>query len=166
MFIIPSAITAIGFLLTFFQLLFSKPSTKKVLVPIIVFTSVAFAILIALDFYLEFQLTHLPPPPKEVYTKTEPSHDEKKGKTRFKMGYLVIYGEIDDSNRIACQLIFVFQSPCASLLASFILDSKILKNTLRNRLPRTNVSRKSSSVISLKNFKLKIKSIYLSTFRN
>lgn len=41
-----------------------------------------------MDFYLEIQLTHLAP--KEMFTKSKDSNG-KKGKARFKMGYLIIY---------------------------------------------------------------------------
>ena len=79
---------AIGFLVSFIQLLIVTPKSKKVILPIVLLTTTAFCILIALDFYLEIQLTHIPP--KETFTKDSTS---KKGKARFKMGYLAIYGE-------------------------------------------------------------------------
>lgn len=87
LFLLLSVINGFGFLMTFVQLLIAKPTSKKVLVPIVFFMTSAFLILIAVDFYLEIQMTHLPP--KETYTMDNPS---KKGKARFKTGYLVIYG--------------------------------------------------------------------------
>lgn len=86
---------ASGFLITFIQLLVAKPTSKKVLIPIVFFTSTAFMILIAVDFYLEVQLSHLPP--KETLTLEKPS---PKGKSRFKMGYLIIYGKLVDYSSI------------------------------------------------------------------
>lgn len=86
-----ATINAFAFLLTFIQLALSKPTSRKPLIPIVLVTISAFALLIAIDFYLEFQLSHLTP--KEVLTKTEKEIPPKKTKGRFKMGYFVIYGE-------------------------------------------------------------------------
>lgn len=90
-FIILATVNAFAFLVTFVQLALSKPTSRKVLIPIVLVTISAFAILIAIDFYLEIQLTHLTP--KQVLTKTEVETPPKKTKGRFKMGYFVIYGK-------------------------------------------------------------------------
>lgn len=87
LFIVLSTVNAFGFLFAFVQLLIVKPSSKKILIPIIIFTTTAFLILIALDFYLEIQLTHVTP------RKSLTAEEKSEGKTRFKMGYLIIYGE-------------------------------------------------------------------------
>lgn len=83
-------VNTIGLLITFVQLLFAKPKSKKILIPIVLFTITTFAILIATDFYLEIKMTHITP--KQNYTQTVSKEDEKKRKSRFKMGYFVIYG--------------------------------------------------------------------------
>lgn len=86
-----SVIIALGFLVSFIQLLIAKPKSKKILIPVVFFTIATFAILIAVDFYLEVQLTHFTP--KESYTQNVGEKSKKKGKSRFKTGYLVIYGK-------------------------------------------------------------------------
>lgn len=80
---------AAGFLVAFVQLMIAKPTSKKILLPIVLVTLTAFAILIAVDIHLEFNFSQVTP--KESYTMESPS---KKGKSRFKMGYLVIHGEL------------------------------------------------------------------------
>jgi hypothetical protein len=95
-FIVLSIINTFGFLAAFIQLSITKPNSKKVLIPIVFCTSAAFLILIAIDFFLEIQLTHISP--KESYTQSTAQDGKspagKKGKARFKMGYLIIYGEL------------------------------------------------------------------------
>jgi hypothetical protein len=99
-FILLSVLNAFGFLATFVQLSIVKPTSRKVLIPVTLVTIAAFCLLIAVDFYLEVQLAHSPP--KETYTK---GSTDKKGKARIKIGYLVIYGEMDSS----CLEISVFR---------------------------------------------------------
>lgn len=94
-FIILSALVAFGFLVTMTQLVIAKPTSKKALIPIVVVTSAAFVLLIAIDFFLEIRLTHVSP--KEALT-AEVSNE--KGKSRFKTGYLIIYGEYFKNEKI------------------------------------------------------------------
>lgn len=91
-FIVLATANTFGFLATFIQLAIAKPTSKKLLIPIVLCTAAAFVLLIAIDFFFEFQLTHVSP--KETFTQSKDS-PSKKGKARFKMGYLVIYGELE-----------------------------------------------------------------------
>lgn len=54
-FLVLSVISTVGFLASFIQLLFSKPNSKKIIIPVVFFTVTTFAILIGVDFYLEIQ---------------------------------------------------------------------------------------------------------------
>lgn len=116
-FLILSLINMVGFLISFVQLLISKPKSKLVLIPIVLFTVTTFAILIALDFYLEIQLTHMTP--KEIYTrsKTDPG---KKSKSRLKMGYLVIYGKEINNPLTKALKAFNFLVVCLCFIAGFV----------------------------------------------
>lgn len=142
MFIVLSILTAIAFFVTFVQLLNSKPTSKKVLIPIVLVTTFAFMILIALDFYLEIQLSHLTP--KEALTSSESS--SKKGKSRFKTGYLIIYGEINFLNDYSSNFIHL-QLACVSSQVSFISHLRIWRIFCKIKATKT-VKLKSLSVTS------------------
>lgn len=86
----------IGFLITFIQLLIAKPTSKKVLIPIIVFSATAFALIIALDFYIEVHLSDRESHPLEIICKKSKKHGKvckEKPNSRFKFALFVIYGE-------------------------------------------------------------------------
>lgn len=87
-FLILSVINMFGFLFTFVQLLIAKPTSKKIICPLVFFASTAFLILIAIDFYIEIHLSHMPP--KEIFTQSK-ENKSTKSKARFKMAYLIIY---------------------------------------------------------------------------
>lgn len=84
---------ALAFLVIFVQLLIVKPTSKIILVPVILNTAATFAILIGIDFFLELQMTKKVVTPKEALTKTEAPEGEE-SKIRLKVGYLVIYCEM------------------------------------------------------------------------
>lgn len=82
---------ALAYVLVFIQLFVTKPKSKKVIIPLILVTSVTFIMLIAIDFYLEIQMTHTTF--KDSYMQSS-KESPKKGKAKFKTGYLMIYGEL------------------------------------------------------------------------
>lgn len=81
-FIVFSTLNATGFLVTFIQLVLTKPKTKKVLLPVIIFTTTGFLVVIATDFYLEILLSHQPYQPYCMKTRT-----------KLKMGFFFIHGK-------------------------------------------------------------------------
>lgn len=92
-FIAIAGIHSIAFLIVTFQLFLTKPTSLKVMIPIVLVTVTAFMLLIAIDFFIEFHLMHVPP--KEQYKSSEKvpkneSDGKKKGKG-FKMGFFIIY---------------------------------------------------------------------------
>jgi hypothetical protein len=74
-----------------------KPTSKKVIIPLVIVVSTSFFLLVAIDFFIEVHLLHYTP--KQVLAgdqkpKVEdPTSKKKKGKG-FKMGYLVIYSSM------------------------------------------------------------------------
>ena len=104
-FIILSGFHAFAFALITIQLLVVKPTSTKVIIPLVIVVSTAFFLLVAIDFFIEVHLLHVTP--KEQLTKTHDDHvpttvspeddqskkPKKKGKG-FKLGYLVIYSSM------------------------------------------------------------------------
>lgn len=85
---------SLAFLLVTIQLFFAKPTSMKVLIPLILVTLSAFILLVAIDFYIEYHLMHMTP--KDSYTKQEKEEeDDEKGKKKkgkgFKLAFLIIY---------------------------------------------------------------------------
>ena len=94
-FLVLSFISGIGFLVTFIQLLVVKPTSTKVLIPIVIVTSMAFAVLIAIDFCLELQLArYVAANPPKVLETGKPKK-KGRGNSGFKTVYMIIYGEIE-----------------------------------------------------------------------
>lgn len=92
-FIAIAGVHSFGFFIVTIQLLLAKPTTMKVIIPLILVTTSAFFLLIAIDFYIEYHLLHVTP--KVQYTKSDDALSEgeskkKKGKG-FKLGFLIIY---------------------------------------------------------------------------
>lgn len=92
-FIVLAGIQSCAFLFTTLQLLIVKPTSLRVMMPVVIITISAFILLISIDFYIEYHLMHMTP--KAQYTKsadrpTEEGGNKKKGKG-FKMGFLIIY---------------------------------------------------------------------------
>lgn len=86
-----------GFLITFVQLLIVKPTSKKIIIPIVVVTTIAFAIMVAIDFSLELQLArHVALNPPKVIDNGKPKK-KGRGNSGFKTGYMIIYGKKDHS---------------------------------------------------------------------
>lgn len=86
----------IGFLVSFIMLLVAKPVSNKIIWPAIFFVTVCFSLMIAIDFYIEVHMAYRKDvvPFAQTYTMSKDiSKDEKKGKPRFKTGYLCIYSE-------------------------------------------------------------------------
>jgi len=72
-----------------------KPTSKKVIIPLVLVVSTSFLLLVAIDFFIEVHLLHVTP--KELLTKSDEGDDSKKGKKKgkgFKMGYLIIYSSM------------------------------------------------------------------------
>lgn len=92
LFIVLLVISGIGFLLTFIQLIIVKPTSRKILIPIALITSLAFGVLIAIDFYLEYQLArYMAAHPPKVPDDGKPKK-KGRGNSGFKTGYMIIYG--------------------------------------------------------------------------
>lgn len=86
----------VGFLMSFIVMLVVKPVSNKIVWPAIFFVTVCFALMIAIDFYIEVHMAYRKDivPFAQTYTMAKDiSEDEKKGKPRFKTGYLCIYSE-------------------------------------------------------------------------
>lgn len=86
----------IGFLLSFIMLLVLKPVSNKIIWPAIFFVTLCFGLMIAIDFYIEVHMAYRKDiiPFAQTYTMAKDiSKEEKKGKPRFKTGYLFIYSE-------------------------------------------------------------------------
>lgn len=96
-FIIISGIQSIAFLFVTLQLLLAKPSSLKVMIPLILITITAFILLIAIDLYIEFHLMHKTPKirymsdARVTTTTIEPPKDKKKKGKEFKLGFSIIY---------------------------------------------------------------------------
>lgn len=91
-FLVLAGVHSIVFLIVTIQLFIAKPTSLKVMLPIIIVTTTAFILLIAIDFYIEFHLMHVPP--KIQYTNVDKKSDKKGGKDKgkgFKLGFLIIY---------------------------------------------------------------------------
>ena len=91
----------IGFLLSFIMMLVLKPVSNKIIWPAIFFVTVCFSLMIAIDFYIEVHMAYRKDivPFAQTYTMSKDiSEDEKKGKPRFKTGYLCIYSEFSKSS--------------------------------------------------------------------
>lgn len=82
---------SLAYVAVFIQLFMTKAKSKKVVIPLILVTSVTFLILIAIDFYFEIQVTHSTF--RDSYMQSKESPNNKKGKAKFKTGYLIIYGK-------------------------------------------------------------------------
>jgi phosphoglycerol transferase MdoB-like AlkP superfamily enzyme len=93
-FIVLSGFHAFAFLIISVQLLIAKPTTRKVIIPLIIAVVSAFILLVSIDFFIEFHLLHHTP--KETYSNMNKNDDEKKKKKGkgFKMGYLIIYSSM------------------------------------------------------------------------
>lgn len=93
-FIILAAVNAFGFFISFVQLMLMKPTSKKVILPVVLCTITTFMVLIAFDFYLEIRMAHPSDALKAQLTKTEKAAEgEEESKSRAKVGYLIIYSE-------------------------------------------------------------------------
>lgn len=92
-FIVLAAIHSIAFFIISIHLALAKPTSLKVMLPIIFVTTTAFLLLIAIDFYIEFHLMHVTP--KVLYTNVgKKPEKEKGGKDKgkgFKLGFMIIY---------------------------------------------------------------------------
>lgn len=82
---------ALAYVALFVQLFMTKPKSKKVILPLVLVTSITFLVLIAIDFYLEIQVAHSTF--RDSYMQSKESPTDKKGKAKFKTGYLIVYGQ-------------------------------------------------------------------------
>lgn len=94
-FIALAGVQSFAFFIVTIQLLVAKPTSMKVIIPLVLITTSAFFLLIAIDFYIEYHLLHVTP--KLQYTKSHDAEDpsdekskKKKGKG-FKLGFFIIY---------------------------------------------------------------------------
>ncbi|KAG5680038.1 hypothetical protein PVAND_009569 [Polypedilum vanderplanki] len=129
-FIVLCGLHAFALFIITIQLFVAKPTTKKVIIPLVILIATSFVLLVAIDFFIEFHLMHLTP--KAVLTQTQKksvedkSKDKKKGKG-FKMGYLIIYSSF-------CVIVwFVF-------LAYKNLEEDIEKQKKENELPPMEIT--------------------------
>lgn len=92
-FIALAGVHSLAFFIVTIQLLLAKPTSMKVLIPLILITTSAFFLLISIDFYIEYHLLHVTP--KLQYTKSDDAPSDKESKKKkgkgFKLGFLVIY---------------------------------------------------------------------------
>lgn len=90
-FIIIAGIHAVAFFIVTIQLFIAKPTSLKVIIPIILITASAFFLLIAIDFFIEYHHLHVSPRDKFTKDKLDDDNLKKKKGKGFKMGFLIIY---------------------------------------------------------------------------
>lgn len=135
---------SLAYVAVFIQLFITKAKSKKVVIPLILVTSVTFLVLIAIDFYLEIQLTHSTFRDNYMQSKDAPG---KKGKAKFKTGYLIIYGEILVQNLLEFSLNSFQFSACFVITFGYIFFAYKELEEYLERLLQTSSTPSTPKVI-------------------